>query len=185
MTQEGGNPSVNPTPEEAIEALIAGTGLDLFSADIRAEVEDILSVGQALEPEARGRFVDAANRGRRHASLSSSALEVVLFNLRREGDQDVEDIAAKVQIDVAAIRAIERGDRTITSEPAEKIASWALNFDLDRDLVQLSLRHSLARPATAGSYAQGRELPVPTDGNQFIQDVLDAFDRQVGSSPSE
>lgn len=184
MTQEG-PASVNPTPEVRIEALIAETGLDLFSADVRAEVEDILSGGQALEPEARGRLVDAANRGRRYASLSSSALEVVLFNLRREGDQDADDIAAKVQIDVAAIRAIERGDRTINSEPAEKIASWALNFDLDRELIELSLRHSLARPATAGSYAQNRELPSSTESDQFIQDVLDAFDRQVGSPPAE
>jgi hypothetical protein len=71
---------MTPTPEERLENLIAQVGTGIFSAEVQAEVERILSPGQSLEPMARARFIDAARRGLRPVALEYGPLELLLFH---------------------------------------------------------------------------------------------------------
>ena len=80
---EGEGPDVNPQ-EHHLEQLISEIGLSVFPLDVQDEVERILTTGQALEPAARARFIEAAKRATQRVAVRRSALEVLLFTERRD-----------------------------------------------------------------------------------------------------
>lgn len=185
MTNEGAEPDVDPADEERLELLISKIGLGAFPPDVQTEVETILATGQALEPTARARFVDAAKRGSRHVALSRAALEVLLFEERRERNYSAEDIAALVGLDADTIRAIERGERSIDAEEPPRIAEWAANLGLDREILDQALQKSLGTPVGAGSYSGRRPLVLTNEQKNFVQRVLHAFDGRNSRSRPE
>lgn len=185
MTNEGGAPEVDRTPENQLGELISEVGLGLFPADVQEEVETILAAGQSLEPAARALFVDAAKRATRHNALTRSTLEVLLFKTRRERNQMADEVGTAVHIDPDALRAIERGERSIDSEDAEKIAAWAGSLGLPRDVVDPALRRSLGTPMAAASYAGERELRLTAEKEEFVQRVVRALDERNNSPATE
>ncbi|MBA3652586.1 MAG: helix-turn-helix transcriptional regulator [Actinobacteria bacterium] len=185
MTNDGGAPDVNPTPEDQLGELISEIGLGLFPGDVQDEVEAILAAGQSLEPATRARFVDAAKRGTRQIAFSLSTLEVLLFNSRREQNQAPEELGTIVHIEPEVIRAIERGERTIDSEDAEKIAAWADRLGLQTKVVGPALRRSLGTPVSAASYAGERELRLTPEQDDFVQRVVRALDERNDTATAE
>lgn len=176
---------MDPAEAERLGQLISEIGLGAFPADVQDEVETILTTGQALEPAARDRFVDAAKRGSRHVALSRAALEVLLFNERRERNLAAEDIADMVGLDADAIRAIERGERKIDGEEPPKVADWAVKLGVDRDILDRTLRKSLGTPVGAGFYSGNVPVRLTTEQEQFVQRVLQAFDERKGPPEAE
>lgn len=176
---------MNPIPEERLDGLISNIGLSLFPSDVQDEVEMILAPGQALEPDARARLVAAAKRASRHVALNHAAIEVLLFTERRERHQEAEAVAGIVGIDADSIRAIERGERSIDTEDAPRVAAWARALGFDRRIVDEALRKSLGTPAGAASYSGSRKLRLTTGQEEFIHRVLEAFDERNDSAESE
>lgn len=182
MTNE---PDVPDVPDDdALLALLAETGLTVYPESVQREVDALLAAGQSLEPTARHKLVAAATRGTRERHLrASAALETLLFEARRTREQDAEDIAAVVGLDAAEMRSIERGELSLDGRPASAIASWALVLDLERDLVGDALRRSLGSRGAAPAYAGEQRVRLSAEAEQFVDEVLQAFDeREAGSS---
>jgi len=112
-------------------------------------------------------------------------MEVLLLNERRERNQATEGIAAMISLDADAIQAIERGERKIDGEEPPKVADWARNLGVDRDILDRTLRKSLGTPVGAGFYSGNRPVRLTTEQEQFVQRVLQAFDERKGPQETE
>jgi transcriptional regulator with XRE-family HTH domain len=185
MMSDGGASNVDPSPEERLDDALAQAGLDVFPDVVRLEVDGLLTAGQALEPGARRRFVDAAKRGGRPLALRLRAsLEVVLFTHRRERGQSPDEVAATAGIDPVNLLAVERGERTIASEKPTLIALWASALDVDRETLRGALRRSLGKRVSTSAYAGERQLVLTVHDERYVEEVLRAFDQRA-SEPGD
>lgn len=173
------------TPEpSALEMLLAHAGLAAFPEDIRREVDALLATGQVPEPAARQRFVEAARRGTRQWALrQGAALETLLFEARRLRGDAAESLAETAGIAAEMMRSIERGELRIDAPGPGAVASWASALDLDRDLVADALRRSLGTRTSAPAYSGQPDIRLQPEQEQFIADVLRAFDDRVRDRP--
>lgn len=179
MTNEGDKPKVNASAD-ALEKLLAEAGPGVFPEEVRREVDAVLAPGQSLEPSARQKLIEAAKRGTRQWHLREhAALETLLFEARRRRDQDADAIAENVGIGADTIRSIERGESGLGAQPADIIASWALEVHIDRDVLGDALRRSLGTLGAAPAYAGERHLHLDPGQEQFVEDVLRAYDERV------
>jgi len=164
---------------DPLERILADAGLDIFPAEIQRDVDTILASGQGLEPEARRRFVDAAQRGTKQWNLRALAsLETILFEARRQQDKSADSIGEVIGLDAETLRSLERGDDTLDAQPAELVASWAFNVGVDRPVLDDALRRSLSARGTAGSYAGTDHPHLDSQQAEFVERVLDAYDKQ-------
>lgn len=179
MTSEGDQPDVDASAD-ALETLLAEAGPGVFSEEVQREVDAVLAPGLALEPGARQKLIEAAKRGTRQWNLREhAALETLLFEARRRRDQEADAIAERLGIGADTIRSIERGESGLGTQPASVLASWALEVNLDRDVLGAALRRSLGTLGAAPAYAGERHLRLEPDQEQFVEDVLRAYDERV------
>lgn len=178
MTSEQDHP-IAEAGDEAMESLLAEGGLELFPDAVRRQVDDLLAAGQSLEPGARAKLIEAAKRGTRAWSLrESAALETLLFEARRTRGDDAEVIAASMGVDAGVLRSIERGESVLASQSAELVAAWALELEIDRPLLDAALRRSLGTRGVAPAYAGEPAVRLDPDQEQFVDDVLRAYDER-------
>jgi hypothetical protein len=168
--------------DEILEALLAAAGLHAFPKDVQRDVDAVLSNGQALEPDARRKLIDAAKRGTREWELREHAsLETLLFEARRTRKQDARALAAVIGIDADAIRSTERGESSLHAQPVEVIAVWARALGIDRDLLGDALRRSLAARGSTPAYAGDRNVRLEPAQERLVDEVLRAFDEHTTS----
>lgn len=165
-------------PKSDLQDLLSSGGLDLFSPEVRQEVEDLLASGQAVEPETRTQFVTAARRGVRHVRLAQEPIEVVLFRYRQDRGVDLSTIADDAQVTVEILRSVEQGGQRITSLKPDVIAAWADVVNLETSLVEKGLRISLATNAGIPSYSGESVGQLPEADETFVHDVLQALVRR-------
>lgn len=178
MTSERDVPSADAA-DEAVESMLAAAGLEVYPEDVRRDVDDLLAAGQSLEPEARLKLIEAAKRGTRVWKLRETAeLETVLFDTRRSRGEEAEAVATVVGIDVAMLRSIERGESGLASQPPVVVASWAVELGIDRTLVGDALRRSLGTRGAAPAYAGELTVRLDAAQEQFVTDVLSAYDER-------
>lgn len=171
--------------ESQLEALLSETDLSIYSEEARRAVDALLTPGQALEPGARSKFVEAANRAVRERGLkATAAIETLLFNARTEQSQLLAAVAAAVGIDSATLGAIERGDADLRTIEPNLLADWATAVTLDRESVENGIRHSLSRSVRTRSYARASSPELKDEDESFLQKVLRHFDASA-SGPAE
>ena len=159
--------------DDALELLVRDGGIDLFPTDTRAEVERILAPGQALEPAARSRLVDAARRGVLARSAGRRPVERLLFDSRRAADRSIEDVAGGVGVgvDPTFLTNVERGDARITDLTAEFVASWIKTLDVDGLTAISALTISLAGTSSSSAYAANPEVDLDPEDEKFVAEV--------------
>jgi hypothetical protein len=157
--------------ESALEATIREGGMDLFPADTRAEVERILAPGQALEPVARTRLVEAARRGTLARSAGRRPVERLLFESRRAADRSIEKVAEGVGTDAAKLTGIERGDARITELDAKFVAKWIETLGVDGPTAISALTTSLAGTSSSPAYAAGSTTQLKPKDEEFVAKV--------------
>lgn len=163
--------------DDAVEAVLALGGLDLFPADTRAAVEAVLLAGQALEPQTRARVVDAARRGSRARFAGRRPVETLLYDARRAAQRNLEDIAAAVVADPKLLDAVERGSRRITEVPAEVTARWVEEVGIDAGTAVAALTTSLV-PAGGGPRPYGSrrgDAQLDASDAEYISSVRTAL----------
>ena len=165
------------------EVVLAEAGLGVFPDEVRREVDAVLASGQSLEPDARLKFIDAAKRGTRQWNLREhAALETLLFEARRSRGEDADAIAETVGIDADKIRSIERGESTVATQPADVVASWALELAIDRGMLDDALRRSLGTRWAAPAYAGERHILLEPEQERFVGEVLRAYDERAAGT---
>jgi transcriptional regulator with XRE-family HTH domain len=157
--------------DRAVEAMIAIGGLDLFPVDTRNEVERILAPGQAVEPSARSRFVDAARRGTHARSASRRPLERLLFESRRAVGRSLEDVATGVGVDIKVLAGIERGETRITMLNADLTARWIGAVEADAETAVSALTASLVTSPSAHAYAARQRGELNQDDADYVAAV--------------
>lgn len=157
--------------EDALEMIVREGGMGLFPAETRAEVERILAPGQALEPGARARLVDAARRGVSARSAGRRPVERLLFDSRRAADRSIGDVANGVGAEPAALTKVERGDARITSLGASLVASWIKILNVDRPAALSALTTSLAGMSTSPAYAAIPDVHLKPEDEKFVAEV--------------
>jgi hypothetical protein len=175
---------MDASPQDELHGLIAAVGLELFSPDVRAEVERLLSDGQALEPVTRQQFVDAANRGVRKAGFGHLPLETVLFNTRRDLGQSLAQVAGVVGVDEGVLDAVERGSATIDSGPPELVASWVRTLGIGRHIAVSTLKRSLATRDPRAVFANQAEPHLSADQAAFVLRVEVLLQEASGDVPT-
>ena len=172
--------------DNPLDSLIAEIGLGVFPDEIRREIDHLLANGQSLEPDARRRFIEAAARGTRDRALHTrGSLETLLFETRRASGADPATLAAEIGVSPEQIRATERGEVRLDAWAPENIADWAHLLMVGRESVAGALRRSLGTPTGEPAYAEGRELRLTQDQEEFIAHVLRHLDSRTGSASSE
>jgi len=161
--------------EDALEMLVRAGGIDLFPADTRVEVERILAPGQALEPAARTRLVDAARRGALARSVGRRPVERLLFDSRRAANRSIDDVGNGVGADPAALTDVERGDARITELGAGLVASWIETLGIDGQTALSALTTSLATRSPSGSYAASPAAELDPEDERFVAEVRTAL----------
>jgi len=156
---------------DVLEMIVRDGGMDLFPADTRAEVERILAPGQALEPGARTRLVEAARRGVQARSVGRRPVERLLFDSRRAAARSIEDVAHGVGADPAALTKVERGDARITGLGAGLVASWIETLGVDRPTAVSALTTSLAGMASSPAYAASPDVDLKPEDEEFVAEV--------------
>lgn len=157
--------------DDALEILVRNGGMDLFPADTRAEVERILAPGQALEPAARSRLVDAARRGVLARSVGRRPVERLLFDSRRAAHRSIEDVAGGIGADPIALTKVERGDSRITDLTAESVASWVETLGVDGAAAVSALMISLAGTSSSPAYAARPDVDLDPKDEKFVAEV--------------
>lgn len=157
--------------DDPLEMIVRDGGMDLFPADTRAEVERILTPGQALEPAARTRLVDAARRGVLSRSARRRPVERLLFDTRRAANRSIEDVAGGVGADPVSLTKVERGDARITDMGADVVALWIETLGVDGLTAISALTISLARTSSSPAYAASPNVDLEPDDEQFVDAV--------------
>ncbi len=166
----------SPAADEAVEAVLAIGGLELFPADTRAEVERILLAGQSLEPQARARVVDAARRGARANSAGTRPVERLLYDARRAAERGIDDVALEVGLDAQVLADVERGTRQIRSVDARVTARWVKVLSIDPRTAVSAVTASFATASGAAQpYGSRRRVELDPKDAQYVGDVRAAL----------
>jgi len=162
----------------ALERAVGRGGITLFQGEIRDEVERLLAAGQAVEPTARSRFIQAARRGARVASAPTRALERLLYEHRIEADLPLDAIATSAGLDSALLRQVERGSEKLTTIGPTATASWIVKVGIPDDVALSALAVSFDTRRPTAAYAAGAQN-VETDEAtaSFIADVKAALEQ--------
>ena len=162
-----------------LEMAIAHFGLDLFNEDTRRRVEELLANGQTVEPDARIRLVNAAQRGLRQHALEREVFEVLAFETRKHSDLPADHLARDMGVEVTTLREIESGHSPLRSLEADAVAAWIEALHLESGVALRSVRSSLRPRPLASSYASADEDGVLTDDAQeFYDDVCKALEKR-------
>ncbi len=166
------------TPERNLEDVIRVGGLELFSDEVREEVEVLLAAGQALEPATRTRLSEAADRGIQHLRLDRHPIEFGLFRCRKDKQIDLSILAVQTGLAIDVLRAVERGEQQIVDLAADVVAAWIDGVQMEPAIVPPALRRSLAASAGVRSYS-GVSDPLLSDEHEaFLREVLEALERR-------
>ena len=157
--------------EDALQAVIRAGGMDLFPPDTRSEVERVLAPGQALEPGARARLVNAARRGTLAHSAGRRPVERLLFESRRAADRSIEDVANGVGTSAGKLSGIERGDARITELEAGLVATWIETLGVDGVTAISALTISLAGTPASPAYAANSTPQLTPSDEKFVAEV--------------
>lgn len=158
-------------------------GLHVFDDETKRQVEEVLAGGQTVEPDARRKLVDAAQRALRVRATNQGPFEVLAFETRIAGHVDIAKLAEDVGSTADSLRAIERGERALLDQEPELIARWIRNLGLDDELGLASVTRSLRTAAPGHAYAE-KAPPDRPDGAsarliERIREALASLPRTV------
>jgi hypothetical protein len=158
--------------DDELDQALAHFGPDLFGESTKLQVEEVLSHGQTVEPDARRRFLAAAQRALRLHAVQGAAFEVLAFETRRDAGKDIDRLAVALSTDVQTIRSVENGNQALQSLSASKVAIWIHELDIETETGLGSVRASLQprRRQTAYAVAAAEESPDP-DVEAFLDDI--------------
>jgi len=162
----------------ALERAVGRGGITLFPDEVRDEVERLLAAGQAVEPAARSRFIQAARRGAKVASAPTRPLEPLLYQCRVEADLPLDAVAKSAGVDPTLLRRVERGSEKLTTLGPKATASWIAEVGIAADvaLSALAVSFDVRRPTAA--YAAGAQnTETDEKAAQFIEDVKAALEQ--------
>jgi cell division FtsZ-interacting protein ZapD len=150
--------------------LVREGGLQLFSQGVQSEVEGLLMPGQALEPEARERLVQAIQTGTRHQP-GQEPLESLLFRTRRESQTNIVEVARRAEVEPSLVADLERGTVALRDQKPNTIVSWIKALNVKELDAVASLRKSFAI-SHSGVYASAEgSQGLTEDDERFVQVV--------------
>lgn len=163
----------------ALERAVGRGGITLFPEEVRDEVERLLAAGQAVEPAARSRLIQAARRGAKVAAAPTRALERLLYEHRIETELPLDAVATSAGLDPALLRRVERGLEKLTTIGATATASWIAEVGIADEVALSALAVSFDVPRPTAAYAAGVQTTATDDKvAKFIEDVKAALEQR-------
>ena len=128
---------------------------DMFAADVRAYVDEILRPGEPPAPAVQNRMSESARRVLRKRR---SPLPVLLADARVTQHLRPADVSAAIGIDEADLHGLEFGDTGVRTLTPAQIAAWSRAVNLDPVETVAGLRNALnLRAATPSQVAAGAD----------------------------
>lgn len=171
-----------PTDDE-LDELLASLGPEVFDDATRRSVDDMLAVGQAVEPAVRRKLILAAQRGLRVRQLP---FEVLAFERRREVGTTLDQLADAIGVSAEQLDSVERGTVALVDQDPPIVARWIHKLGVGHELAIVALELSVTIPRSQHAYAAAQDTdPNDTERSEkaarFIADVKAALAELEGA----
>ncbi|WP_375504505.1 hypothetical protein [uncultured Jatrophihabitans sp.] len=157
--------------ESPVTAALAAAGHDMLSGEASELLLDLTADAVSIEPEARARLVEAAQRALSKRRDDASPLPRLLFLARREAGEAVESVARAIAVDRDDLLHVERGVKSLEQFGADSTAAWVMHFGVPLDQARAAIRRTLQLQAVDERAAASRVDAVEVDNAPFLTKV--------------
>lgn len=191
--------NTTPTPRERLEELLAADPIDTneeavneadaaidaalgtldggaLSTSAKSLLLGLTEASASVEPSARGKFIEAAQRGLAKRRDATSPLPRLLFLARQDSDESADEVANALGIDRTLFDEVERGQAPIREMDPTTVVEWIRRFEVPvatarESLLRVLRIQTLPHAAAAGTNTHDRPIDDP-----FYAEVMEQLE---------
>ena len=163
---------------DEMDELLGALGIEVFDDETKVWVDQVLSSGQAVEPDTRHKLVLAAQRGIREHQYLHGPFEVLAFEIRRMRSFDPDDLAKKLGLSADDLRGIENGRQSLIDQQGSLVARWIHELRIPHEDGYQSVERSVQSLKAMPAYATAAgDAEFTEKAERFLAEVRTELDK--------